>query len=362
MIGPILVSLFSCLVAWLLLRFWDKRRDSTSRSTQERLSPEAEQAVLTEPEDDTAALAVGTRVQLCGLLKKPEYNGTFAVIIREDKSSSRVTVRREIAKRNEPPTITVKASNLIAAPILDSLAAVQQLVDAAPPGARVTLARGHVTAGDGDLTPGGDDSPTLVLKSAISLVGMGSRSRGTELGFSVETDSGLVGDVLELAGLHITGSVDISPRNLARLRLANVSISVPSRDNGQPALYLDEICAVPRRDDLPGTERVLMEDCWVRGGAVGVRINAVGVLMRRCRVTNAATWGIHSNALFTIDGCTIGDCGKVTQRGGGIVSRAGCTLLRGDNGVGVPCTHRIHQLRQPPVPRDDRPAPATHHR
>ena len=36
---------------------------------------------------------------------------------------------------------------------------------------------------------------------------------------------------------------------------------------------------------------------------------------------------MQANALFTIDGCTIGECAR-SGRGAGIVARAGCTQLR----------------------------------
>ena len=96
----------------------------------------------------------------------------------------------------------------------------------------------------------------------------------------------------------------------------------------------------------------------MRGGSVGVLINAVGCTLRGCRVMHAATYGVQANtlltlaltlilalaltltltltltsygvqanALFTIDGCTIGECAG-SGRGAGIVARAGCTQLR----------------------------------
>ena len=93
-----------------------------------------------------------------------------------------------------------------------------------------------------------------------------------------------------------------------------------------PAVLLDEIAlAPPPAADAPA--RVLLDECWVRGGSVGVLINAVGVTLRRCRVQDAQTYGVKANAAFAIDGCTIGECAR-SGRGAGIAARAECTQLR----------------------------------
>ena len=74
---------------------------------------------------------------------------------------------------------------------------------------------------------------------------------------------------------------------------------------------------------------MLLEDCWVRGGTVGVEISVVGCTMRRCRVQGAGSYGVYAHATFSIEACTIGDCAKF-GRGGGILARAGCIEVRQD--------------------------------
>lgn len=131
------------------------------------------------------------------------------------------------------------------------------------------------------------------------------------------------GALLELSGFHANGQIDISPWDLQQLRLTKLSVRAPP---GAPAVHLDEIALSPR----PAAEapaRLLMDECWVRGGSVGVLINAVGCTLRGCRVMHAVSYGVQANALFTIEGCTIGDCAR-SGRGAGIAARAGCTQLR----------------------------------
>ena len=159
---------------------------------------------------------LGSRVEFHGLQKAALLNGSYGVVLRE--SEGRFAVRKEIAGADEAASVMVKASNLRAAPPLDSLAAVQRLVDAAPAGARVTLPRGEVPlraratsptaeprravdvesdadaadqteAGaeveEAEAAEGGTQGGTLLLSRAITLAGMGCRSGGTVLHFGV---------------------------------------------------------------------------------------------------------------------------------------------------------------------------------
>ena len=159
---------------------------------------------------------LGSRVEFHGLQKAALLNGSYGVVLRE--SEGRFAVRKEIAGADEAASVMVKASNLRAAPPLDSLAAVQRLVDAAPAGARVTLPRGEVplraratsptaeprravdVESDADVADqteagaeveeaeeaeGGTQGGTLLLSRAITLAGMGCRSGGTVLHFGV---------------------------------------------------------------------------------------------------------------------------------------------------------------------------------
>ena len=70
----------------------------------------------------------------------------------------------------------------------------------------------------------------------------------------------------------------------------------------------------------------------MRGGIVGVHINAVGVVLRRSRVQSAGTYGVRADADFTIEACTIGECAKAGIGGGGILTRAGVKQVRASNG------------------------------
>jgi hypothetical protein len=73
------------------------------------------------------------------------------------------------------------------------------------------------------------------------------------------------GELLELSGFHANGQIDISPWDLQQLRLTKLSVRAPP---GAPAVHLDEIALSPR----PAAEapaRLLMDECWVRGGNLG---------------------------------------------------------------------------------------------
>ena len=95
----------------------------------------------TKPEQRGDYPLLGSRVEFHGLQKAAPLNGTYGVVLRE--SAGRFAVRKEVAHADDAASVMVRASNLRAAPPLDSLAAVQRLVDAAPTGARVTLPCTH---------------------------------------------------------------------------------------------------------------------------------------------------------------------------------------------------------------------------
>jgi hypothetical protein len=341
---------------WLGIRHFRKQSSAITEPCKEHEDSHAQQETPDAHEETFQAPdsfsfqehKVGVRVELHGLQKAAELNGSFGVVLSYDADSCRYGVRKEMALAGENATLTVKASSLRAAPRLDTLAALQELVDSAPAGARVMLARGTITvekeaadhqqqegqpAGGSGKSGGGASNARqpkqmLLIKSAITLAGMGSRTGGTTLGFGVDLDVGVVGELVELSNFHVKGSVDISPRDVKRLRISRVSISAAG---GETALYLDEISRkIPKDEEAAG--RVLLEDCWVRGGTVGVWINAVGAVLRHCRVQGADTYGVQSNAAFAIEACTIGECAK-SGRGAGILTRASVVQLRGKNGV-----------------------------
>lgn len=259
-------------------------------------------------------------MQFHGLQKIPELNGRYGVVLRYDKGADRFAVRKEVVRAAETLSVTVKATNLIAATGPRALAELQELLDEAPAGARVTLPRGPVVAD-------GASADTLVINSPIVLMGMGGRSGGTVLDCNLSVGPDVKGELLEFQDFHVNGLVEVAPMDVTRVRLVKVSIAAPaSREFRDPALRLDEIgMMVPRGDDAMG--RCTLESCWVRGGFIGIEINVVGCLLKQCRVQGAFTFGLKGNAAFALDGCTIGDCGK-SGRGGGITAMGACTQLR----------------------------------
>ena len=341
-----LLPIFTLLIVLIIIYFSRRKSPPPKLPPPSEDEPAEEHETFDEPTED--GLAAGTRVEIHGLQKAPALNGTHGVVLRFDAASSRFVVRKEIAAANEAPTVTVRSSNLRPArrPYA-SPAALQELLDKAPVGARVTLARGAVedepaaAADDSSSSSSSGSSsskptastkqPTLVIRKAITLSGMGGKTGGTLLKCNVEVDDA-IGECVELSGLHIHGTVDLAPRDVTRVRLSRVHVTAPP-SHTTPALFLDEIGRkIPDREAASLANRVLLEDCWVRGGSVGVHINAVGVVLRRCRIQNAESFGVHANASFAIEACTIGMCAK-SGRGGGIVARAGCQQIRGSNGV-----------------------------
>ncbi|KAL1504111.1 hypothetical protein AB1Y20_010521 [Prymnesium parvum] len=312
-------------VLWLLIALLRARLEPQEKGLADGVLRTQPSTPHSAEEDDAHEFSVGARVRFHSLLKTPELNERHGVVLRYDRSCGRFVVRREVALAGESLNVTVKAANMRGAPPPASLAEVQAIVETAPRGARVTLPRGEVAAGASAAEAGG--GAVLELKSAITLAGMGSRSGGTVLNFGVAVGEDVVGELVELAGLHVVGAVEVSPRDVARVKLTKIAITAPL---DAPALILDEISTiVPPDSEASG--RVLLDECWVRGGRKGVEINVVGCVLRHCRIQGAANYGIHANANFSIEGCTIGDCGK-SGRGGGILTRAECTQLRQING------------------------------
>ena len=177
----------------------------------------------TKPEQRGDYPLLGSRVEFHGLQKAAPLNGTYGVVLRE--SAGRFAVRKEVAHADDAASVMVRAYNLRAAPPLDSLAAVQRLVDAAPTGARVTLPCGEVMlraplraaepaaepcraigiesdAGAADQAAAEEaaeaaeaEGGTLLLSRAITLAGMGCRSGGTVLHFGVTVGPEVQGPV-----------------------------------------------------------------------------------------------------------------------------------------------------------------------
>ena len=148
---PALVSLSAVLLSatvGLALRYRSSSVKPTPAATllKEEAVPPAPQQRSQDVEDDEAMLPptdelrpratspeqrgdhplLGSRVEFHGLQKAAPLNGSYGVVLRE--SAGRFAVRKEIAGADEAASVMVKASNLRAAPSLDSLAAVQRLI------------------------------------------------------------------------------------------------------------------------------------------------------------------------------------------------------------------------------------------
>ena len=184
------------------------------------------------------AVLVGSRVQFVGLRTTADLNETYGVVLRYDDDCGRYAVRKEIALSGQPHTVTARAANLRSVRPLETLAELQQLVDSAPAGARVTLPRGTVSATAAAATAPAADAPIaasgdavgagagkavgaagggLVLSSAISLAGMGCRAGGTILRFGVAVGEHVEGELVSLSGLHLHGALDVSTAPVGRL-------------------------------------------------------------------------------------------------------------------------------------------------
>ena len=316
-----LLQLLAQLAAWLLgpsgrLAFRAKGNGLSESQ------PEEPQLTAVAKSSAPAHHVPGVRVQFQGLEKCPNLNGRYGVVVRYEKSTDRYAVRKEVARAEESSSVTVKATNLCAAPQHATLAALQEFLDGVPSGARVTLPRGAILA----VSTAGE---MLEIKTAITLAGMGNRAGGTEFGFGVCLGADCEGELLELSGVHIRGAVEISPRDLARVKLCKVSVTAPP--DAQAAVLLDEIGMMVPRDPTKAAGRALLEECWIRGGRTGVEVSCVGVAFVRCRIMEAQVWGIHALAKFSVEGCRIGDCGKAGA-GGGILARGGVALIRKPQG------------------------------
>ena len=139
---------------WLGIRHFRKQSSTITEpcteheeSPAQQDTPDAHEQTFQAPDSvNVQEHKVGVRVELHGLQKAAELNGSFGVVLSYDADSCRYGVRKEMALAGENTTLTVKASSLRAAPRLDTLAALQELVGSAPEGARVMLARGTITA------------------------------------------------------------------------------------------------------------------------------------------------------------------------------------------------------------------------
>ena len=121
---------------------------------------------------------------------------------------------------------------------------------------------------------------------------------------------GVRGALLHLTDFGVAGTLTIGGLGIRRAKLSRVHVEY--RGGGDDALTLERRL---RKD------RVLLEDCEVRGGGDGVMINAVGV---GCSGAASSTLdrGIFANPDFVIENSTVQGCG-----GYGMKTRSGCSAM-----------------------------------
>jgi len=248
-------------------------------------------------------LKAGTRVQLHSLQQAAHLNGRTAHLISLDAESGRWAVELELARKGEGHVVKVMGANLLVTTSRPPTAeALQELVDTADDGCRVTI-------------PTAKYYPSracsgLVLTSAITLEG-----KSSELHFPVSVSADASGALLHLSSFSVVNApLTVRGKNIKRAKLVrlHVSLQTPTEDD---ALELSSIC--PRYE----ADRILVEDCEVRGGAEGVFIDGSGVRLLNCRILGAQDRGIFANQHFVIENCTVTQCG-----GYGMKTRAGCEL------------------------------------
>jgi hypothetical protein len=225
-------------------------------------------------------------------------------VLSLDEASGRLAVELELAHKGESHGIKAKEANVRALPARQrTAAALQELVDLAEDGSRVSIPSGRfVGAGP------------LEIRGAITLEGQGATA--SVLAFPVYCRGGS-GALLRLASFGVDGaSLEVGGAAIQRAHLSKVHVSF-KQHNGNDALTLNRIGSGYAADSI------LLDDCDVRGGGDGVMINADGVRLLRCRILNAASRGIFANPDFVIEDSTVQGCGSYGMKTRGGVERRG---------------------------------------
>ena len=259
-------------------------------------------------------------MELLGLQSAAHLNGRTAHVIGLDEASGRLAVELELARKGEAHSMKVKETNLKPLPPLPrTAAALQDLVDRAEDGGRVSIPRGRFMA-----APDGAGT-SLQIKSAITLQGQGPND--SVLLFPVAVQRGASGAVLQLAKFCVEdASLTLDGTGIGRARLSHVHIDIDrERGDGEPGG--DDDALILNRIGREHTDAILVEDCEVLGGADGVTIEGDGVRLLRCRILGAASRGIFANPSFVIEGCVVQGHG-----GYGMQTRSGCER-RGRNNI-----------------------------
>ena len=249
----------------------------------------------------------GSRVQLNGLQNAAHLNGRNAHVLHFVESAGRYAVQLELARRGEKPSFKAKPANLQAlAPLPRTAAELQKLVDATEDGGVVSMPAGRFVGAK------------LEIKRAMTIQGQGPTA--TVITFPLLVGNGASGALLHLSNFGVDGaSLTVGATAIQRAHLFKVNVSLQSTNDD--ALVLNQIGQGYARD------RVLVEDCEVRGGGDGVMINASGVRLLRCRIIGAYSRGIFANPDFVIEDSTVNGCG-----GYGMKIRGGCER-RGRNNI-----------------------------
>lgn len=106
----------------------------------------------------------------------------------------------------------------------------------------------------------------LFIRSAITLVGRGTSK--TVLRFPLSVSADAAGELLHLSHLSVVGhTVEIACGRFERVWLQQVKVDMQQGGGREDALTLSG------RDCAYKSDRVLLEECEVRGGGDGVMIN-----------------------------------------------------------------------------------------
>ena len=250
-------------------------------------------------------------MSLAGLQGALHLNGRTAHVLGLEEATGRVALELELAHLGEEREVTAKEANLRPLPARPrTAAALQELLDQARDGSQVSIPSGTFTASANE---------SLWIKSAITLQGQGPAK--SVLTFLVGVQEGASGKLLHLRAFSVRFAT-LTVGGGAALRRARLSqVHVDAQGCDMDALVLNPIGQGHEQD------RILVEDCEVRGGNDGVFIDCSGVRLLRCVILEAESRGIFANPDFVVEDCTVKGCG-----GYGMKTRSGCQR-RGKNNI-----------------------------
>jgi hypothetical protein len=301
-------------------------------------------------------------------------------VIGLDADSGRLAVEMELTKKGEQHSFMAKETNLLALPARPrTAAALQELVDMAGDGCRVSIPTGKFVASDackelvikGAITLAGKNemirvlggagwtedfkykisrTSTRELQVAFAMIAhprLGAAAAGggledsivhliveatfeenrrneSALHFPVSVSADACGDLLHLATFSVVDApLNIGGKNIKRAKIQKLQVSLVSprwdAKRDKDALVLNSIG--------PTSCSVLVEDCDVRGGSDGVYVNTNFVHLLNCHIHEAQSRGIFGQYHYVIENSMVWGCG-----GYGMKTRGGCER-RGRNSI-----------------------------